>query len=1025
MRGSKAIVAAALVLFGTSQLGAQQVRPSLQNSFPLGTSGQAQCRVQSSGVDPAVGTMFDRAYAIVCRDAARPVGRIYALRKSGEDPQGRLERLRAQLASCRGNASSVDLDELSGVSRAECRLNDADVRYLVYAHERGRTLYVAEGLAGYDSALRLGLRTIVADRMVPGEVEIASTGVGDPVAFARVQAGSLDAAQVLQEGYRRNNSGNYAEAAEFFEALLQRSQGSGESRRELGEFLINRALQKSNLGAYDEADVLFAQADALPTSDPVQLRLRRNFRALHLMNQRKFAEAQALLERPLQGPPVRNGQALARAAITAATADAINSADPLAQQLSGRVAALTPEERSAILDDQSLLLRGTIDRIGGRSDLASAHISTALADLLSIRGGRVTSIARLRSQGMNELALIAEERGDYDQADRMLRQSVDVLAIEYPGSVATASATARLASYLARRGRSDEAIELYRGIVARSSEGVLGGSLSSDILAPYFDLLARTAADRPRLAADFFLAAETLARPGVASTQAVLARELSSGEDEAARLFRQAVNLSRQVEQARISLARVSAEEATPAQQEAAQLLRQELETLQREQSATQARLADFPRYRALSTQALTLQDLQSAMRPDEAYVKMSQVGGAVYTMLVTPDSASIHRSSLSARQLDETVRAIRDTLYTVQNDQVLTYPFDVAGARRLYVELLGPLAPRLASARHLIFEPAGGMLQLPPNLLIAEDPAPRAASTEIGDDFDFRGIAWLGRTHDISTAVSARAFRDMRATPPSNAPKEYLGAGQNSPVNPVAVQQAAAFRGMGGGNNDCSWPVAAWNRPISARELLAARTVIGAQGSDLLVEDEFSDFAIKQRQDLSQYRILHFATHGLVTGPRPDCPAEPALLTSFPVDPAAARQSDGLLSFREIFDLRLDADLVILSACDTAAAATSAATRAAGLSTGGDFALDGLVRAFIGAGGRSIVASHWPAPDDFGATERLIGGLFSAPPGTSTAGALRQAQLGLMDRAETSHPYYWAGFAVIGDGSRPVLRAR
>ena len=95
----------------------------------------------------------------------------------------------------------------------------------------------------------------------------------------------------------------------------------------------------------------------------------------------------------------------------------------------------------------------------------------------------------------------------------------------------------------------------------------------------------------------------------------------------------------------------------------------------------------------------------------------------------------------------------------------------------------------------------------------------------------------------------------------------------------------------------------------------------------------------------------------------------------------------------------------------------------AAGLGTGGEFALDGLVRAFVGAGGRMVIASHWPVPDDYEATQRLITGLFTAPPGTSTAGALRRAQRALMDEAETSHPYYWAGFAVVGDGAAPVLR--
>ena len=101
---------------------------------------------------------------------------------------------------------------------------------------------------------------------------------------------------------------------------------------------------------------------------------------------------------------------------------------------------------------------------------------------------------------------------------------------------------------------------------------------------------------------------------------------------------------------------------------------------------------------------------------------------------------------------------------------------------------------------------------------------------------------------------------------------------------------------------------------------------------------------------------------------------------------------------------------------------AAVAATREAGLGTGGDYALDGLVRAFVGAGGRSVIASHWPVPDDYDATNRLISGLFTAPPGTSTAAALRTAQTALMDDAATSHPYYWSGFAIIGDGASPVI---
>jgi hypothetical protein len=148
-------------------------------------------------------------------------------------------------------------------------------------------------------------------------------------------------------------------------------------------------------------------------------------------------------------------------------------------------------------------------------------------------------------------------------------------------------------------------------------------------------------------------------------------------------------------------------------------------------------------------------------------------------------------------------------------------------------------------------------------------------------------------------------------------------------------------------GRGECAWPLEAWNNPISASELVTARSIIGAQAARLLTGAEFTDAALKQAGDLSQYRILHFATHGLVAAPKPECPAQPALLTSFARGPSGGFQSDGLLTFKEIFDLRLDADLVILSACDTAGAASAAATREAGLAGGGDFALDGLVRAF------------------------------------------------------------------------------
>src|SRR5262249_39483626 len=150
-----------------------------------------------------------------------------------------------------------------------------------YQLVKGDTLYAAEGLAGYDSALQLGLRSVVSDRRIPGEISIATTGVGDPAALARVQAGTLDPTRALAEAYRRNNAGSYAEAAEFFAAVSN----IGEGPLSRSEALANEALQKSNLGRYAEADSLFARAAEQLGNDPLVARRLRNYRAIHQLNQ--------------------------------------------------------------------------------------------------------------------------------------------------------------------------------------------------------------------------------------------------------------------------------------------------------------------------------------------------------------------------------------------------------------------------------------------------------------------------------------------------------------------------------------------------------------------------------------------------------------------------------------------------------------------------------------------------------------------------------------------------------------------
>lgn len=1012
-----------LTLFSTAANAQQPV--SLRDSFPIGTGGATLCQAQSRSLDSANISPFDRSWAIVCRDSARPIGYVFALRESAGDVRARLAQRRSETVDCALGQTALAAGA-SDASATSCRWRDGGLPYSILSSRAGKVHYVAEGFAAYGDALNLALQSVITDKLVEGDINVVTTSLGDTEAFARVQALTLEPDQALAEGYRRNNRGDYADAAAFFETLEQRFSGQDIADIDPVEFLINQALQKSNLGEFSEADALFADARRTPTDDPVQARLRRNFEAIHLINQRKYSAAISRLGEPIAAM-VDNAAALRdNGQITRPISSRINTDTNLGNIL-GVVddLRLSPQERAIIIDAQARHLVATSQRLSGQPDAAREGLLQALEEAIAVRDGRVVSIIRLRTQILSELGVIAEGQQDYAAAEDYYNQAITLLAVQYPETRSLSAAKARLAAYLVRRGDIAQARTLYREVVesSLSRRNALTGFANQ--LSPYFDLLVGddTPSDAPNDGdvTEFFEATQILVRPGVAETQAILARELSAGDDEAARLFRQSTNLTRSIERLRIEFSSLGEVEDQSSVAARRAVLESEIARLEAAQQKMLISLSAYPQYTALATRSLGLDELTNAMKPGEGFVRVSVASDKVYIFFTDGTTSSAYRANISANAMQESVDAIRDTIseYDPALRQYVTTPFAIARARSLYRDIFQPLDDRIRALDHLVFEPDGALLQLPIDLLVTDDAsvaryAERADAID-GDPFDFSDVRWLSRDTAISTAVSARAFVDARRAPSSKASKQYLGMGENAIV--FGAAKVGGTRALQSGQSDsCAWPLAEWNKPISAAELQSVRKLLPSGQSELLTGDAFSDSSIKTRQDLDEFRILHFATHGLVSAPRPECPARPALLTSFGDD-----QSDGLLTFQEIFDLRLDADLVILSACDTAGKATVAATRAAGLSTGGGGSLDGLVRAFVGAGGRSVLASHWPAPDDYDATSRLITSLFAEGQDKSIWAALSAAQKPLMDDPLTSHPYYWAGFAVIGDGARSL----
>lgn len=1007
---------AATALLGAATLaGGNPVSIASVDSFRVGSTG-VLCTAQSRSDDPRFSSMFDRSYDLVCRDAATPVGRLYAFRASGDDAIARFESARGKGLQC-GSDAVVALDGLDGVRKAECHNGETGLNYTRYVLRKGKTLYESEGLTAYDSALRLGLKSLVTDRPAAGEIAVATTEAGDAAAFAKVQAASLSPAQALAAGYDRNIEGSFVEAAQFFDSLIERAQGDQSGFERTAEYLANAAIQQSNLGNRAEAERLFAKAaGAAEVADPMFGRLFRNLKATHLLNNLEPDGALAVLETTL--PPVGAASGsearLHQGYIDQRLAQRLSREDEASAQLDGGASQLTENERATLLDAQATYLRGVALRLKDDNAGARAALGQAVAQFRSVRAGAVSTMAWLVAGADSELAIIAEEEGDLRAAAAHLTDALSLTRAGYPDSATTLAARARLAGLQARHGQAHEALETYRDLVRRAPRIAGGSDALRVLIGPYVDALVKEA--NPTAAEDFFLASQALVRPGVAQTQAVFARELSGGSDEASSLFRQSITLTREVVRTDVEISRLSAkEDRTPADFAALAELRNQRALIGRDQTTLLAKLAAFPRFRVASNGALQLSDLQANLRPGEAYYKLFFVDEASYAIFAEQGFAKIMKLGASRAELEAQTNTVRDSIVLEENNQLVTNPFDLAASHRLFATLFGPVADRIPDIRHLIFEPDGPLLKLPANVLVTDrasvDAYEERLNSDNPDEFDFTGVKWLGRERMVSTAVSARSFVDVRRLPPSRAKRLYLGLGENT--QPAQMDYAPQ---SDEGRDPCDWALSTWNKPISSAELHLASSILGDANSEVIVGADYSDTTLRERQDLNDFRVVQFATHGLVTPPRPGCPARPALVTSF-----GRNDSDGLLSFKEIFDLRLDADTIILSACDTAGAATAAATREAGISTGGNFALDGLVRAFVGAGARTVVASHWPVPDDYDATRRLMTVMFEGGTRDALGEAMRQSQGKLMDDPLTSHPYYWAAFAIVGDASKPM----
>ena len=604
----------------------------------------------------------------------------------------------------------------------------------------------------------------------------------------------------------------------------------------------------------------------------------------------------------------------------------------------------------------------------------------------------------------------------------------------------TAETKALKAAYLARTGDPAAALPLFR----EAFSVMTSRSRQSDdedrslvrqrfiyLAEIYLDALAETLVPGSSVA----LIDEALRVAAVARAQRVAAAvsagisRAAIGDPDLAELARREQDAQRQIKALYGLLAQAALRGGSQA---AVSGLRAQIDGLRTARAVIVEDLeARFPDYAALINPKVPgHQAIQRALGSDEALVSFyfTERRGLVF---VVPKSGPVTLvdTPLTRSVLAEHVRHLRVALEPDAATVGGIPAFDVGAAWALYCDLLHPARPVLDGAERLIVVNHAILGQLPLAVLPTEKPD-AAADNELLFA-EYRKVPWLARRWSTAVVPSEASFIAGRSVPASPRTRRELvafGDPAFAPGQPEGIEEASAVshetRGLRLRRR--STPATLDLRraglpdlpplPDTRDEVEAIAVVLGANlAEDVFVGRSASEGRVKS-SDLSDRRIVVFATHGLVPGDL-DGLNQPALALSAPQFDRSGE--DGLLTLSEILSLRLDADLVVLSACNTGSGDGAGAE-----------AISGLARGFLYAGARSILVSGWPV--ETSSARLLTTTLFERQKKDHSAwrDALRRASLHLVDegvyrladgRAAYSyaHPLFWAPFFVVGDSGK------
>ena len=849
----------------------------------------------------------------------------------------------------------------------------------------------------------------LASHRAPNESTVAAADKDAGRVVGDIATGNPAVTPSAQDTQRSASLENILYRFERAEGLCRKSVSGTERTLAWANAQLCVAMNKSNIGEYDFAERLFDEpmgiiASRGSGSDKIRAQV---YYAQHQLNRSRLdAGLSAARE------AIRTGEAAMALSdrdrdrertATTEVARSVQISERNVAQLNQRIGSesdkvfnlrsLPERHRIAVLVAQAHYLAavtgaytGDIDPAGHLSE-AERHLETVPPDVA----------LWLRSELASVSAREVERRDGPRHAVRLTEKAASLAARYARNQRPEALALMNNGRVLLSAGDRDAGLEAYRDALEILGRGGKGAAFAD--LLPYLAAL-RDQPEGDASDSELFYAIQQLRNPVTSETLRSVTARLDARDGDAAKAIRGLQNAELRVNQLSAQL------DALAIQRDGTlhmlSVLRNRLAEAEREVGLATAEVEELaPNYTQLSDGSVSLATFRTSLAPDDLFLHIRF--GRDYGLVTAVSRDTLRIVSVEAAQIPSLYETIRRSV-----TQETFGPYPVRAARSLYNTLFGDIDDLIQKAERLIISPDAQLLSMPPGLLLMRDPGDWQP-----DSGDYSHLAWLGLEKSISIALSPSSHHALSELAPSRAQIPFRGFGD---FNPAGTPNAARMLAAREGDPAClgiMMQLAEVPRlDATAYEIARIKALI--PGAEMVLAGGFTDSEVKA-SSLKNVRILHFATHGLLPNDA-KCLPEPALTTSF-----GGEGSDALLEASEIIELELDADLVVLSACETGGRGPLSSLGTGFRGTGGE-ALSGLVRAFFFAGARSVIASHWEVPDT--ETADLMAAFYDAlSNGQSIDRAMLSAKRRVAREAPKSHPFFWAAFVSVGAVRSDILR--